>query len=173
MKTIFLGLVSLVCLAGCSSRLSSATAHGSVHGVTFDARDAGWYLGFRNPTLILSSGTDVCAILQGHGVPSSSHALVMTLSDSGPTTYQVSPNVQTINAPGPQVEVLFYSASQCAKQQVAKATGGELVESPTDMKPTATTEPMLSGTFNVSFDGGDTLNGTFNAANCDGPFVCY
>lgn len=120
--------------------------------------------------VVISDVSGLCAKASSNTTPKSAHFLFLGAADVNPTSFQITAassagtySIYGGGAPPAKVaEVVFYSYDATCTQiasQSATATSGTVIL-------TSVNNGSYSGNFDVTFDSGDHVTGSFSASNC-------
>jgi hypothetical protein len=166
----------LVACGGGGSGRGSGNIDGTIRGASVRVADAistNYFFSTVPVTsygvIALSSSGGLCGTWGAGKQPKSSQFLLLAVSDtnpagqgtapSGPGSYTVVTNPQTIAKPA--LVAYFAVDANCQLTSTAGGTSGTVTLS-------SVANSGYSGTFDVTFDSGDHVTGSFKASNCAG-----
>lgn len=165
-----LGGISLLLLLGCGS--NPFTLNGTIRGNPLKSGDAISAIGavalgsvFINAgaAVVLSNTSGLCGFAAGGKEPKNSQFLILVVRDTnraptGAGTYVIySSGAQPTKL---AVAQYFQTDASCNETQITLATSGTITI-------TSVSNGNLSGTFDLTFDSGDHVTGSFSATNCN------
>ena len=167
-------VVPMVAVMGCSGSMS-----GTVGGVSMNVADAIFAI-FKDDSgksvaafVVLADQPKICETLKANRDPKSATSLSFALFRLGPNNDFLAPDVgdytavERANGAGSYASATFtHNDSNCTNTLSDTASGGKsgLVKL-TNIK--GETNGTANGTYDVTFGGGDTVKGSFNATYCD------
>ncbi len=165
-----LGSISLLLLLGCGS--NPFTVNGSIRGNSLKSGDAVSATGsvalggspINAGVVVLSNTSGLCGLAVAGKEPKNSQFLILVVSDRNTNTAPTGAGSYVIYSSGAQPTKLaiaqyFQTDASCHEIQSTLATSGTITL-------TSVSNGNLSGTFDLTFDTGDHVSGSFSAANC-------
>jgi hypothetical protein len=168
-----LGGTLILLLLGCGE--DRFFVRGRIRGSQLSPGDAVWGTGsvtiasttVNAAVVVISNSSNLCSFARALTQPRNSQSLTIVLSDRSTNSAPTAPGTFTIWVSGPQptrLAVAQYSQTDANCQQIqtatATATSGAIIVT------SVSSGGNMSGNFDLIFDSGDQVTGSFSATNC-------
>lgn len=169
---LMLGGTLVLLLLGCGE--DRFFMRGRIRGHSFNPGDAVWGTGsvridsatVNAGVVLMSSSSGLCSSARASRQPRNSEFLTVVLSDRDTNTAPTAPGTYAIWAGGAQptklaIAQFFLTDANCQQIETTTATSGAITLT------SVSSGGNLTGNFDLIFDSGDRVTGSFSATNCN------